>query len=200
MKTLDTGKSRIIIVPVPWQKQDDYLVPEDREYLATLRFPRRREEGEAWRAAVRMEAGKDVTISYNQVGAPVISDGRWTHIGVSHAGGFAAIIFSNSRCAIDMESPARDFSRASTRFISPAEREIPGSDDPLFSAALWCAKETLYKFSGREELDLLEDITVSGVDFAEGEVGGAIRLPHGQWENHSMGLFFHESLLVVFKD
>ena len=198
MKTIDTRKSRIIIVPAPWAVQESYLTHVDGEYLENMRSPQRRAEGAAWRAAVRMEAGEDVTISYNDAGAPVVSGGKWTHIGVSHTGGFAAVIFSNSRCAIDMESSGRDFSRASARFISPAEQVIPGSDDPLFNAALWCAKETLYKYSGRRELDLLEDLAVSGVDFSEGEIGGAIRRPDGQWENHTLGLFFHESLLVVF--
>lgn len=198
MKTIDTQNNRIVIVPVPWKGQEERLTQPDRDSLATLGSPRRRAEGAAWRAAVRMEAGEEAAISYNEIGAPVISGGKWAHIGVSHAGGFAAVIFSNSRCAIDIESTERDFSRVSGRFISPAERDIPGSGDPLFSVAVWCAKECLYKFSGRKELDLLEDLAVSGVDFAEGEIGGAIRRPDRQWDNHTLGVFFHEGLLVAF--
>ena len=197
MKIIDTGKSRIIIAPVSPADHIGDLTPADRDYLAGVGSQRRREEGATWRSLVRGESG-DVDISYDDTGAPVVCGGKWPYVGISHAGGYVAVIFSFERCAIDMENTERDFSRASSRYISRAEMNIPGSDDPLFPAAVWCAKETLYKYSGLKGLDLAGDLRISGVDFDEGEIGGAVLLPDGRWENHNMGMFFYEGLLIVF--
>ena len=103
--------------------------------------------------------------------APVIR-GREVHIGVSHCPGRGAVCISDAPCAVDVEPESRDFSRAASRYMSPAERAL--SDDPLLPAAVWCAKETLYKYAGRPGLDMLYDLHVEAVDFEAGVVVGRI--------------------------
>lgn len=75
-------------------------------------------------------------------------------------------------CAVDIEPLARDFGRAAVRFASAEERQL--SDSPLLLPALWCAKETLYKYSGRRNLDLLRDLRIERFDPDEGRMTGRI--------------------------
>lgn len=56
--------------------------------------------------------------------------------------------------------------------MSPSELALSG--DPLLPAAVWCAKEALYKYARRPGLDLLHDLRVEAVDFAAGTVVGRI--------------------------
>lgn len=133
---------------------------------------RRRREFLTWRAVVRRELGDDVRIAYDEeTGAPVVR-GREVHIGVSHCPGRVAVCISDAPCAVDIELESRDFSRAAPRYMSPAEQTL--CDDPLLPAAVWCAKETLYKYAGRPGLDMLCDLHVEAVDFEAGVVVGRI--------------------------
>ena len=52
--------------------------------------------------------------------------------------------------------------------------ELALSGDPLLPAAVWCAKEALYKYARCPGLDLLHDLRVEAVDFAAGIVVGRI--------------------------
>ena len=127
----------------------------------------RRREYLTWRAVVRRELGADVRIAYDAAGAPVVD-----RDGVSHCRGRVAVCLSDVPCAVDIEPEARDFSRAAPRYMSPSELALSG--DPLLPAAVWCAKETLYKYARRPGLDLLHDLRVEAVDFAAGTVVGRI--------------------------
>ena len=49
------------------------------------------------------------------------------------------------------------------------------SDDPRWPAVVWSVKETLYKYAGRKELDLLCDLRVEQADFSAGRLVGRIR-------------------------
>lgn len=130
------------------------VTPGERAAAQEFLRERRRREFLTWRAVVRRELGDEV------------------HIGVSHCPGRVAVCISDAPCAVDVEPESRDFSRAAPRYMSPAERAL--SDDPLLPAAVWCAKETLYKYAGRPGLDMLYDLHVEAVDFEAGVVVGRI--------------------------
>lgn len=87
---------------------------------------------------------------------------------VSHSDDYAAVIISDRKCAIDIERTKRRFDKIESRYISDSERALPQSDNPLFKALLWSAKETLYKFSGRKELNFLTDLIIKAIDFEAG--------------------------------
>lgn len=131
---------------------------------AAISNPRRRSERLAWRAALRSVLPGNYEISYDGVGAPCL-DGVPGWIGVSHCQGYAAVIYSlTAPCAVDVELMERNFARAASRYISPQEATLPCAAEPWFGAVVWCAKETMYKLSGRKELDLLTDIKVLQAD------------------------------------
>lgn len=147
------------------------VAPSDLAEARAFRSESRRREFLSWRAVVRRELGPGIQIAYNAVGAPVVS-GRAVHIGVSHCRNRVAVCISDEPCAVDIESTGRNFLRAAPRYLSPAEGAL--CDDPQWPALVWCAKETLYKFSGREGLDLLRDVHIEAVDLAAGRLTGRI--------------------------
>ena len=139
----------------------------------------RQAEWLSWRAIVRREVCREfgcrpaeIAIAYNETGAPVV-EGAAVHAAVSHCRGSVAVGLSDAPCAVDIESLDRNFGRIASRYMTPAEQAL--SDDPRWPAVVWSAKETLYKYAGRKELDLLSDLRVEQTDFSAGRLVGRIR-------------------------
>lgn len=100
------------------------------------------------------------------------SSGCAVHVAVSHCEGSIAVAFADTPCAVDVESAARDFGRVVFRYMTVEEQAL--SDMPWWPAVVWCAKETLYKFAARRELDLLRDLRIEEVDFHTASLVGRI--------------------------
>lgn len=160
-----------LVEPVDAAEAARWTTAEERQTAAAFPSQRRRAEYLSWRTVVRRLLGADVQIGYNEIGAPVLKN-RNLHIGVAHCEGRIAVCISERPCAVDIEPEGRDFRRAASRYLAPEERALSG--DELLPAAVWCAKETLYKYSGRTELDLLRDIRILQVDVAVGTIRGRI--------------------------
>ena len=144
---------------------------------------RRRAEFLTWRAVVRRELGDDVGIAYDALGAPVLTN-RAVHISVAHCAGRIAVCASPERCAVDIE-PA-------SRYLTPEEEAL--SDDPLLPGIVWCAKETLYKYAGRRELDFRRDLHVVRLDLAAGTLAGRI----GNGEPVRLSVSLDEGFILVY--
>lgn len=192
------------IVVVPIEDEMNYmgiLTSDDITCFGALYDnARRRAEAAAWRAAVREKLGREVDIYYNEVGAPMVSgSGAEYHINVTHTSKFAAVIFSDWRCAIDMEDFTRSFDRVADRFISPSEAALPESGHPLFKCAVWCAKEALYKYAGRKGIDLLRDMKITATDIGGGKISGMLLAGDGTWSECTLGLMtYGGKYLIVY--
>lgn len=162
-----------LIIEAPWPEGEAaaWATAEERAAAAAFGSERRRREFLTWRALVRRELGRDVRIAYDAVGAPVLEN-RPEHLSVSHCDGRVAVCLSLRRCAVDIEPVTRNFGRVFSRYMTPEEQAL--ADDPLLPAAVWCAKETLYKYAGRRELDLLRDLRITEADLAAGCLAGRI--------------------------
>lgn len=162
-----------LIIEAPWPEGEAaaWATAEERAAAAAFGSERRRREYLTWRALVRRELGRDVHIAYDAVGAPVLEN-RPEHLSVSHCDGRVAVCLSPRRCAVDIEPVTRNFGRVLFRYMTPEEQAL--ADDPLLPAAVWCAKETLYKYAGRRELDLLRDLRITEADLAAGCLAGRI--------------------------
>ena len=182
-----------LIIEAPWPEGEAaaWATAEERAAAAAFGSERRRREYLTWRALVRRELGRDVHIAYDAVGAPVLEN-RPEHLSVSHCDGRVAVCLSLRRCAVDIEPVTRNFGRVLSRYMTPEEQAL--ADDPLLPAAVWCAKETLYKYAGRRELDLLRDLRILEADFAAGRLVGSI----AGGEPVSMSLLCREEYLVTF--
>ncbi|MCD7970706.1 MAG: 4'-phosphopantetheinyl transferase superfamily protein [Alistipes sp.] len=149
------------------------VTPADRLSADRFRNIQRRTQHLAARAALRAIA-PTASIAYNENGAPELTaaDVEYSHVGFSHCDGAAAVIVGRRPCAIDIENASRDFSKAMPRFVSQRECRLPAAGHPLFAPAMWCAKETLYKFAGIPGLDLLRDLEVTALDLpSDGQAG-----------------------------
>lgn len=163
----------------------------------TMSPPSRRIEWLAWRAVVREKLGRGTVISYDPYGAPVLEEGRG-FIGVSHTKGMAAVVWSEGRCAVDIEPLSRDVSRVWTRFVSQSERALDDFRDPRFAISAWCAKEALYKYWRTPGLDFFDDIRIISSDLAAGRMAGRVK----DGECVDIGIIFRDGFVVavVFGD
>ena len=158
----------------PLQELDEaacWTTADELARAASFSGERRRQEFLTWRAIVRRELGRHIRIAYNELGAPVLPDGE-AFVGVSHCEGRVAVCLSEARCAVDIERADRNFSRVADRFLTPDEAAL--SSDPRWPGFVWCAKETLYKYAGRRNLDLLRDLRIESADLAAGRLTGRI--------------------------
>ncbi len=140
------------------------LTPCDREYIASLRSPKRQREVASWRALLRqtlLEMGCEqphLRVSYRDGGGPFL-EGSKLAISASHSARGVAVVVSESPCGVDVESLDRDFERVASRYTTPQEREIVG-DDPHSLALIWSAKETLFKVAGGVNVDFVRDVKI----------------------------------------
>lgn len=125
----------------------------------------RRCEVLAWRTIVRRELGQEVNIFYDEYGAPKVNNPD-THISVSHSREFVAVVIADAPCAIDIESAERNFRKISSRYLSEYEQALAEQYD-IF-AEMWSAKEALYKYHSKGELDLVQHIVITDYRATEG--------------------------------
>lgn len=158
-------KQLFVEAPLPLEEAAQWATDEERATACNFAAAREREYL-AWRAIVRRAIGRDAIIAYNSVGAPILTNYPF-RITVSHCRGRIAVGISDRPCAVDIERTDRNFRRILSRYLTPEEQQL--SAHPLFPAIAWCTKETLYKYAGRQSLDLLDDLHIDEVSFSEAD-------------------------------
>lgn len=151
---------------------------DDLHAVAAFVSEHRRREYLAWRALLYDYLGCSARVEYDASGAPRLVSHPDLHISVSHCRDMVAVALSDRICGVDMERLDRDFTKAAPRFLSARERAL--SEDPGLAAAVWCAKECLYKMYGRRGMDMLRDLKVESVDFACGIIRGLVAAPQAE--------------------
>jgi 4'-phosphopantetheinyl transferase len=143
-----------------------HLSGEDDLRLGEIRNGTRRKQWLACRAIVQEFAdGRVMQIRYTSAGQPYLP-GSHACISLSHAGHFAATIYSTDRKAgIDIELLRERIFRVADRFMS--EEELKRTAEPDLLAKLyihWSAKEAIYKLYGGG-LDIRNDIVLGPFDY-----------------------------------
>ena len=152
--------SRVFIEPIPSEEELlQTAAAEDIAIVEQFGSAHRRREVLAWRAIVRRELGGDCKIGYDEWGAPEVSLPE-IYISVSHSREVVAVIIGSKPCAIDIEECGRNFNGVAERFATAEERALSNEEDWL--AKLWCAKEALYKYYRKGEVEIREDIKILG--------------------------------------
>ena len=164
-------------IPSDEQMLFESLGEDERAYAEALTAARRR-EWVAWRALLRERAERwgvgeqALRVAYSASGEPQF-EGLKGAISVTHSRRFVALARSwSGRCGIDIEQLNRNYERIENKYISDTERQLPTADDERFRAAVWCAKEAMFKCVGREGVDFRSDLRITEVDFERGEVSG----------------------------
>ncbi len=159
---IEGDNAQLLIVPIPPLEELEATADErDLRSVEGFTAPSRRTERLAWRAVLR-EVSPEAEVEYLPSGAPSLKNSPYTYISVSHCRDRVAVALSCEVCGVDIERTDRDFSRVAARYMSDAEREL--SSEVWWPAAVWCAKESLYKMMGRDGVDFLRDIAVVGVN------------------------------------
>ena len=131
---------------------------EDIAFVEKFGAESRRREVLAWRALVRRELGSECRIFHDDCGAPKV-DIPQTYISVSHSREYVAVAISEKPCAIDIESVNRDFRKVATHYLSPKEQTM-AEENELY-AEMWSAKEALYKYYAKGNLDFIAHIKIT---------------------------------------
>lgn len=140
---------------------DALISAEDIASAMRFQNEKRRTEHLAWRRIIRRELGASVSISYNEVGAPIVNTPD-TFISVAHSKEMVAVAISDRAIGIDIESSKRDFERAKSRYMD--EEELALCDSTLWGAYVWTAKEAMYKLGGLRGIDLRGDLRIESFD------------------------------------
>lgn len=123
---------------------------------------KRRCERYSWHTLARELLGDpEAQFTYNQVGAPQIV-GSSLSLSVSHSQHLVAVVISPKLAAVDIELKGRNFAKVASRYFSERESQLLTASENLL-AQVWSIKETAYKYAGRKELRLLEDICVESI-------------------------------------
>ncbi len=139
----------------------------------------RRAERLAWRMMLRCWAqqnsswaGDYIEIEYSEQGAPRILNFIYEYISVSHCRDRVAIALSDTPCAVDIECLDRNFHNLAPRYLSDEEQGMAA--DTATQAAMWSAKECLYKLYGADGLNLRNDICINEIDPSTNTILGEI--------------------------
>ena len=160
-------RSRVLLSPLLTEEQcAERVTAADIAAAADFVSATRRREFLTWRAMLYDYLGEKVTIAYND-GAPIVVDSN-IYIGVSHTADMAAVVVSDSPCAVDIERKDRDISRVASRFFTEREKSL--ATDNMAMIAIWCARECYYKFMRDRLIDILSGVSVTELDFGRGVV------------------------------
>lgn len=165
---------------------------EELQSVASFSSCSRCRERLAWRALLRESQGEQVEVRYQESGAPIILNSPYKYISVSHSRTHVAIALSHTPCGVDIESLDRDFSKVESRYLRDEERTL--CHEEWWSAAVWCAKETLYKVAQPEGVDLLRGLRIEALDSAASVIEARVM----QGEPIRLGLKFVEDQMLVY--
>ena len=135
--------------------------------------PSRRAERLAWRIMVRESLGREIEVDYSDGGVPKINDLQYNHISVSHCADRVMVALSKKSCGVDIERLDRCFRNIAPRYMS--QEELLLASDTAAMAAVWCAKECLYKMSGTSGIDLRHDIRITAIDLTAATITGQVK-------------------------
>ena len=167
------GNTRVAI----WHVTEEYeellgLLPDADSVSneATMRFTneKRQIEWAAVRVLLYTMLGRQVHISYNEQGAPMLPKYEGLNISISHTRGYVAIAVSNTDVVgvdveqIEQTSEGRmpKVERVKSKFIADDEY----ADTVIGLLLHWSAKESVYKVLGKEEVDFKEDLHIEPFD------------------------------------
>ena len=165
---ISTPQATLVVEPIaPLSELEREADERDLQSIEAFTSPSRRAERLAWRRVLR-RLSPDAEVEYEPSGAPRLKNSPYTYTSVSHCRDVVAVVLSCAKCGVDVERVDRDFARVAERYMTAAERALCSAE--WWAAAVWCAKECLYKMAGREGADFKRDIVVESVDTSTSQI------------------------------
>jgi phosphopantetheinyl transferase len=135
------------------------LFSEDEAKIKSIKLQQVRLQKLACRAALAELLGtNEIGITYTETGQPQL---KGHYISFSHTKNCAAVALANIPVGIDMEELSPRILPLYPRFMS--QREITDCDIHNLQELYyyWCAKEAMYKWFAKKNLDFIEDLYVN---------------------------------------
>jgi len=134
------------------------LLPEDELRIKNCKLQKVRLQKLACRAALAVLLGSSkVEITYTSTGQPQLKN---NHISFSHTKNNVAVALSKTPIGIDVEELTPRILPLYPRFLSEQEMatcDVTNLQDLYY---YWCAKEAMYKWFAKKNLDFIEDLQV----------------------------------------
>ncbi|WP_455628296.1 4'-phosphopantetheinyl transferase family protein [Parabacteroides chinchillae] len=137
-------------------------------FLQSIRAEHRKQERLASRVLLKELLEKEAVIDYFPNGAPFLPDIP-LHISISHTKGYAAVLLQESPAAgVDIEYRSDRVCKIRNRFMNQEEEEAIDLNHEIEHLLIyWCAKETLFKMIGQEDVDFCRHLHVKPFLYAE---------------------------------
>jgi phosphopantetheinyl transferase len=134
------------------------LLPEDEAKIRKVKLLNVRLQKLACRAALaELTDCNEINITYAESGQPLL---RNAHISFSHTKNYVAVALSKTVVGIDIEELKPRILPLYPRFMSRREIEVCEVNNIKELYYFWCAKEAMYKWYVKKNLDFIEDLQV----------------------------------------
>lgn len=114
-------------------------------------------------------------IQYNDLGKPLLKDGRF--ISISHDKNFVGIILHESEVGLDIQTAEERIHRIASKFCN--QTEITQFLSTEERTAIWCTKEAIFKFFGTD-VPFAESITVKAINWDSEQIIANFSGVHGE--------------------
>jgi 4'-phosphopantetheinyl transferase len=146
------------------------LTSKDQQIFAKKSTVGKKQEWLACRRLLRSMSENAGEIGYDPMGKPFLKDSN-LNISISHSGHYACVYLSESRpVGIDVQKLKPSISAGSHFFLNENEFEWVDQDDNAQLHLIWSVKEAVYKFAGKQNLDLKKDIILNPIKSNENDL------------------------------
>ena len=135
-----------------------FLYTIEQEDLSQLKSKKRQREFFAIRS-IRNKKGITFPISYNSIGAPFF-EGTPLKISISHSHEIAVLATAPFNIGVDLEPITERIIRLKERFATKNEISFFNFTEAKTLTIIWTIKEVLYKLSGLENSNLLNEMNI----------------------------------------
>lgn len=133
---------------------------EYQPFLERVTAEKRRQEHLACRVLLKELLGVETLVDYYPTGAPFLPH-MPLYISISHTKDFVAVILDEHSTGIDLEYRSDRIVKIRSRFMSAEEEACVEPQHEVEHLLIhWCAKETLFKVMGQENIDFQEHLHV----------------------------------------
>jgi len=156
------------------------LSEKDAALYQTFTVEKRQREWLCSRVLLQELMGENHQIIYDENRNPFIENSE-TNISITHCKNYVAVYLSPTKLiGCDIEEYRDRIKGISKKFLSDREREeIPTENSVPKLTAYWCAKEVLYKYYSRKQVDFKKCLFVKPFELKEqGEIESKIKIKH----------------------
>lgn len=166
--------------PDHWFRERLMLNDAENAHIDSIRHPQKKLHWLSSRLLIRELLGNPndfIDLTSDDRGKPVIRNFP-VDISISHSFDLSALLLSEKlKVGVDIEKITEKVERIQFKFMATDElHSLSGKNDREQLYVYWCAKEAMYKWYGKKELDFRAHLAVARFEYREsGTLTGAIR-------------------------